>query len=128
MHICQRARLVARAGLSSRKTPKHADIRPSYVTEGYDERITYLPLSGEVSETRRDTHDECVKVGEFCGLENGIVRLRGRVHLGEDFIRQRLCDPDQTRLDKKRVYRVLKREKARTGRWWLCRQIFRCPS
>lgn len=80
--------------------PKPAGIRPSYVTKGHDESTTNLPLRGEVSEAGRNTHDECVKLGKVCGLEDGIVRLRWRVHLGEDFIGQRLCDPDQTRLGK----------------------------
>jgi hypothetical protein len=52
----------------------------------------HLPLAGEVAITSGDTHDEGVEGGERVGVDDRVVRLRGRVHLREDFLRQSLRD------------------------------------
>jgi hypothetical protein len=53
----------------------------------------HLPLAGVGSVTRRNAHDEGVECGELVSVNNGVVGLRGRVHLREDFLRQNLGNP-----------------------------------
>lgn len=65
-------------------------------------RCAYLPLAGEVAVTRRDTEDEGVELGELVGLDYGIIRLRGGVHLGEDFLGEGLSDPGEKHIAQSR--------------------------
>lgn len=58
-------------------------------------RYAYLPLAGEVAVTCRDTEDEGVELREVVGLDYGVIRLRGGMHLGEDFLREGLSNPGE---------------------------------
>lgn len=56
-------------------------------------RRTHLPLSREVAVASRDTEDECVKILELVGGDNGVIRLCGCVEKFEDVLRKSLGDP-----------------------------------
>jgi hypothetical protein len=53
----------------------------------------YLPLRWEVAVTGGDTAKEAVVVGEIAGVDNRIIWLGGRMHLGQDLLRESLSDP-----------------------------------
>ena len=57
------------------------------------DRITHLPLSREVTVTSGDTQDEGVEIGKVAGGKDGIIGLGGRIHLGQDFLREGLLNP-----------------------------------
>lgn len=54
---------------------------------------THLPLAGEVSVPGRDAHDERVEGGKRIGVDDGEIGFCGRVHYGEDLLRERLGNP-----------------------------------
>ena len=53
-------------------------------------RCTYLPLSGEVSVTRRNADYECIEGGECVGIDDGVVGLRGSMEQVEDILGESL--------------------------------------
>lgn len=57
------------------------------------EQCSNLPLSGHVSIASGNTEEEGVVVDENVRRDDGIVWLRGSMHLGENFLRQRLGNP-----------------------------------
>lgn len=52
-----------------------------------------LPLSREVTVTRRDTEQNSIEGEEVGGLHNGVVSLGRSVHLAQDFLAEGLGDP-----------------------------------
>jgi hypothetical protein len=60
--------------------------------ENDDKSEAHLPLAREVAVTGGDAHDESVKGGESLSVDDGVVGLGRRVHLGEDLLRERLGD------------------------------------
>ena len=62
------------------------------------DRNTHLPLSREVTVTSGDTEEDGIELGKFVGAKDGIVGLRGRIHLGQHFLREGLGDPDDQHL------------------------------
>lgn len=52
-----------------------------------------LPLSREVTVTGGDTEEDGIVLQKGGGLNNGVVRLGGGVHLGENLLRESLTDP-----------------------------------
>lgn len=74
---------------------KGADILAREAARGPDAAGTVpegLPLGREVAEARGDAEEDRVVVKERLGLDDGVVRLGGRVHRGEDFVREGLGD------------------------------------
>lgn len=55
----------------------------------------HLPLGWEVTISSGNTDYESVKASQDVGCNDGIIRLRGRMHLGEDFLGQCFGDPKQ---------------------------------
>lgn len=55
---------------------------------------THFPLRGEVTVTSGDTEEEGIELAKVLGMKDGIVGLRGRIHLGQDFLREGLLNPD----------------------------------
>lgn len=58
------------------------------------DRNTHLPLSREVTVTSGDTEEEGIEIAKVLGGKDGIVGLWGRIHLGQDFLREGLLNPD----------------------------------
>jgi hypothetical protein len=56
-------------------------------------KLAYLPLSGEVTVASGDTVKDTVIVSEVVGSKDGIVRLGGRIHLGQNLLGQSLGNP-----------------------------------
>ena len=57
-------------------------------------KTTHLPLSREVTVASGDTEEDGIELGEVIGVKDGIVGLGGRIHLGQDFLRECLGNPD----------------------------------
>jgi hypothetical protein len=60
----------------------------------FSDRNTHLPLSREVTVTSGDTEEEGIELAKVLGMKDGIVGLRGRIHLGQDFLREGLLNPN----------------------------------
>ena len=77
---------------------KGSDISPSSGTDPKRKRreggpCAHLPLRGEVAVSGGNTEKEGIKVGQFCGGDDGVVGLGGGVHLGQDLLGKGLSDP-----------------------------------
>lgn len=66
----------------------------SYFGSSHDPHkiIAYLPLDGHVSETSRNTKEECVVLCQGIDGGNGITWLRWGAHDLQELIRERLCN------------------------------------
>ena len=56
---------------------------------------THLPLRWEVAISSGNADDECVEASQNVGRDDGVIRLRGGVHLGQDFLGECFGDPKQ---------------------------------
>ena len=50
-------------------------------------------MSREVTKTSGDTKEEGIEITKVVGVKDGIVGLGGRIHLGQDFLREGLLNP-----------------------------------
>lgn len=80
-----------------------------------DNVLAYLPLSRVVAVSGGNAAKEAIILGKLCGGDDGVVGLRGGVHLGQNLFRESLGDPsgemDQTMCSTIVIVIVL------TGRW-----------
>ena len=80
----------------------------------FEIKKTHLPLSREVTETSGDTEEDGVELREVIGFKDGIAGLGRRIHLGQDFLRESLGDPDKQKLIRERG---LVRQKGNDAYW-----------
>lgn len=62
------------------------------------DRNTHLPLSWEVTVTSGDTEEDGIEIAKVVGVKDGMVGLRGRIHLGQNLLREGLRNPDDQHL------------------------------
>ena len=68
-------------------------------------------MSREVTVTSGDTKEDGIEVAKVVGGKDGVVGLRGRMHLGQDFGRKGLGNPDDQNLIRDLVTRTAKKSR-----------------
>ena len=76
-----------------------------------DKIYAYLPLTREVTVSGGDANKESIIVSKIVGIEDRIIGLGGRMHLGQNFLGKSLGDPrvksSQTRNVQRREQHLL---------------------
>ena len=62
-----------------------------------DKYVVYLPLPREIAVACGDAKDEAVEGGHGLRIDDGKLRFARCMHLGQDFLRQRLRDSGDER-------------------------------